>query len=102
VSSGFGGATAGNEWNLLPVVFLERPFRFTRDRLRASVTVFPFLGSPGQHYEGTKTKLVVSYKFSRFITGRLIYTTYDGGGRNSTYGQYNKWDNIGWELSYEF
>ncbi len=102
VSSGFGGATAGNEWNLLPVVFVERPFRFSRDRLRASVTVFPFLGAPGQHYEGTKTKLVVSYKFSRFITGRLIYTTYDGGGRNGTFGQYDKWDNIGWEISYEF
>lgn len=102
VSSGFGGATAGNEWNLLPVVHIERPFRFTRDRLRASVTVFPFLGSPGQHYEGTKSKLVVSYKFSRFITGRLIYTSYDGGGRNGSFGQYEKWDNIGWELSYEF
>ena len=70
VSSGFGGATAGNEWNLLPVVHIERPFRFTRDRLRASVTVFPFLSSPGQDYEGTKTKVVVSYKFSRFMTGR--------------------------------
>jgi hypothetical protein len=102
VSSGFGGATAGNEWNLLPVVYVERPFRFTRDRLRASVTVFPFLGAPGRHYEGTKTKLVVSYKLSRFITGRLIYTTYDGGGRDSTFGQYDKWDNVGWEVSYEF
>jgi hypothetical protein len=102
VGSGFGGATDKNEWTLLPVVFLEHPFRFTRDRLRASITVFPFLGGPGRHYEGTKTKLVASYKFSRFITGRLIYTTYDGGGRNSSYGQYNKWDNVGWELSYEF
>ena len=102
VSSGFGGATAGNEWNLLPIVHLERPFRFSRDRLRASITVFPFLGAPGSHYEGTKTKLVVTYKFSRFITGRLIYTSYDGGDRNTSYGQYNKWDNIGWELSYEF
>ena len=102
VGSGFGGATDKNEWTLLPVVYLEHPFRFTRDRLRASITVFPFLGGPGRHYEGTKTKLVASYKFSRFITGRLIYTTYDGGGRNSSYGQYNKWDNVGWELSYEF
>ena len=102
VSSGFGGATAGNEWNLLPVIHLERPFRFSRDRLRASITVFPFLGGPGRHYEGTKSKAVLAYKFSRFITGRLIYTSYDGGDRNSTYGQYDKWDNIGWELSYEF
>jgi hypothetical protein len=99
VSSGSGGTTAGNEWNLLLVVYVERPFRFTRDRLRASVTIFPFLGAPGRHYEGAKTKVVVSYKFSRFITGRLIYTTYDGGGRNSTCGQYDKWDNLGWEIS---
>lgn len=28
----------------------------------------------------------------------LIYTSYDGGGRNTSYGQYDKWDNIGWEL----
>ncbi len=46
--------------------------------------------------------IVGSRRFSRFITGRLIYTSYDGGGRNTSYGQYDKWDNIGWELSYEF
>ena len=79
-------------------------FALPADRLRASVTVFPFLGSPGQHYEGTKTKLVIAYKFSRFITGRLIYTTYDGGGRSFLVftRQYDKWDNVGWEVSYEF
>jgi hypothetical protein len=98
VGSGFGGTTYKNEWKLLPVVFLKYSFRFTRDRLLASVTVFPL---PDRHYEGTKTKLVVSYKFSRFIIGRLIYSTYDGGGRNNTYGQY-KWDNVSWKLSYEF
>ena len=32
------------------------------------------------HYEGTKTKLVLSYTFSRFVTGRLISLTYAGGG----------------------
>jgi hypothetical protein len=101
-SGGFGGATVGNEWNLLPVVHLERPFRFTRDRLRIALTVFPFLGGPTNEFEGTKTKLVFSYNLSQFITGRLIYTTYDGGGRNDAFGRYNKWDNIGWEVSYEF
>jgi hypothetical protein len=101
-SGGFGGATVGNEWNLLPVVHVERPFRFTRDRLRIALTVFPFLGGPNNEFEGAKTKLVFSYNFSQFITGWLIYTTYDGGGRNDAYGRYNKWDNIGWELSYEF
>jgi hypothetical protein len=102
VSGGFGGATAGNEWNLLPVVFVERPFRFTRDRLRIGHTVFPFFGAPNKHFEGIKNKLVISYNLSQFITVRLIYTTYDGGGRNDAFGQYDKWDNIGWEVSYEF
>lgn len=102
ISSGFGGASAGNEWDFLPVVFVEHPFRFTRDRLRASLTLFPFISGPRRNFEGIKTKVVLSYKFSQFITGKLIYTTYDGGGRNGAYGQYDKWDNIGWELSYEF
>ena len=32
-SPNFGGAF-GDEWNLIPVFLIERPFRFTRDRLR--------------------------------------------------------------------
>jgi hypothetical protein len=76
VSSGFGGATAGDEWNLLPVVHIERPFRFTRDRLRASVTIFPFFGAPGKHYEGTKSKLVVSYSLYRRRDESLVRVTY--------------------------
>jgi hypothetical protein len=102
VGGGFGGATAGSEWSFLPVLFFERPFRFTRDRLRISLTVWPFFSGPKKDFEGIKQKLIFSYRFSQFITGRLVYTTYEGGGRDGTYGQYNKWDNLGWELSYEF
>ena len=46
--------------------------------------------------------MVASYNFSQFITGKLIYTAYSSGGRTDLYGQYDKWDNIGWEISYEF
>jgi hypothetical protein len=98
---GFGGAF-GDEWNLIPVFFTERPFRFTRDRLRLSLTVSPFLSGPTRDWQGVKTKVVASYNFSQFITGRLIYTAYSSGDRTDIYGQYNKWDNIGWEVSYEF
>ncbi len=98
---GFGGAF-GDEWNLIPVFFIERPFRFTRDRLRLSLTVSPFLSGPTRDWQGVKTKVVASYNFSQFITGRLIYTAYSSGDRTDIYGQYNKWDNIGWEVSYEF
>jgi hypothetical protein len=42
------------------------------------------------------------YKFSQFVRGQLVYNGYDTGSGTDIYGQYNQWDNIGWELSYEF
>jgi hypothetical protein len=101
LGGGFGGAV-GDEWNLAPVFFIERPFRFTRDRLRVSFTATPLLSGPTRDWQGIKTRVVASYNFSQFITGRLIYTAYSSGERTDLYGQYNKWDNIGWEVSYEF
>jgi hypothetical protein len=98
---GFGGGF-GDEWNVIPVFFIERPFRFTRDRLRLSLTVAPFISGPVREWQGLKTKVVASYNFSQFITGKLIYTAYSSGARSDFYGQYDHWDNIGWEISYEF
>jgi hypothetical protein len=101
LGNGFGGAV-GDEWNLIPVFFIERPFRFTRDRLRLSLTVNPYISGPVREWQGIKTKAIASYNFSQFITGRIIYTAYSSGSRTDLYGQYGKWDNIGWEISYEF
>jgi len=101
LGNGFGGGV-GDEYNVIPVFFTERPFRFTRDRLRLSLTVSPYLSGPVKGWQGIKTKVVASYNFSQFVTGRLIYTAYSGGNRRDIYGQYDKWDNIGWEISYEF
>jgi hypothetical protein len=101
LGNGFGGAV-GDEWNLIPVLFIERPFRFTRDRLRISFTASPYVSGPVREWQGLKTKLIASYNFSQFITGKLIYTAYSAGGRTDIYGQYDRWDNVGWELSYEF
>ncbi len=98
---GFGGAYL-DEWNLVPVVYVDRPFLFTNDRLRVSFTAYPFLGGPRSSFQGLKTKLIASYTFSQFIVGRLIYTAYTGGKSADYYGQYREWDNVGWELSYEF
>ena len=98
---GFGGGF-GDEWSFVPVVFLSRPFAFSRDRLSMEATVFPLISGPEMGWGGLKTKLRFSYKFSQFVKGNLVYTGYDTGDSNDLYGQYNKWDNIGWELSYEF
>ena len=101
LGNGFGGAV-GDEWNVLPVFFVGRPFRFTRDRLNVSVTTIPWISGPNRKWQGIKTRLVATYNFSQFITGRLRYTTYDGGHGTDLYGLYGAYDNIGWELSYEF
>ena len=98
---GFGGGI-GDEWTVIPVGFFSRPFAFTRDRLSVEVTVFPTLSGPQADWQGIKSKLRFKYKFSQFVTGQFIYTGYDSGSDTDLYGQYEEWDNFGWELSYEF
>ena len=87
---------------MIPVGFFSRPFAFTRDRLSMEVTVFPTLSGPQADWQGIKSKLRFKYKFSQFVTGQFIYTGYDSGSDTDLYGQYEEWDNFGWELSYEF
>ena len=84
------------------MAFLSRPFGFTRDRLSMEATVFPVLSGPDRGWQGVKTKLRMIYKVSQFVKTQLVYNGYDGGAATDTYGQYNQWDNVGWELSYEF
>ncbi len=98
---GFGGGF-GDEWTLIPVAFFSRPFGFTRDRLSMEATVFPVISGPDRGWQGVKTKLRLIYKVSQFVKTQLVYNGYDGGSTTDTYGQYNHWDNVGWELSYEF
>lgn len=101
LGAGFGGAVA-DEWALVPVFFIERPFRFTRDRLATSLTVSPYISGPRRDFQGVKNKLVVSYDFSQYIEGKLIYTDYSGGAKDDLFGQYKRYDNIGVEFTYEF
>jgi hypothetical protein len=98
---GFGGAF-GDEWALVPLLYVERPIRATRDRLRLGGTVTPYFSGPERGFQGVKLKLNVAYEFSQFIKGRLVYTSYSGGDGADAYGQYRKWDTIGIELQYEF
>ncbi|MEX2482302.1 MAG: DUF1302 family protein [Gammaproteobacteria bacterium] len=98
---GFGGGI-GDEWSFFPVLFFSRPFGFTRDRLSLEFTAFPLISGPDAGWSGIKTKLRLIYKFSQFVRGQLVYNGYDSGSPSDFYGQYDKWDNIGWELSYEF
>lgn len=98
---GFGGGFV-DEWSVVPVFYLSRPFAFTRDRLTAQFTAFPVISGPDVGWQGIKTKLRIIYQFSQFVTGQFVYNGYDTGGPTDLYGQYDEWDNFGWELSYEF
>jgi hypothetical protein len=101
LGGGFGGAV-GDEWNFLPVFFIERPIRATRDRLNLSATITPLISGPGRGFQGIKTKLIAGYEVSQYIQASLIFTAYEGGDRDDLYGQFDDWDNIGIELRYEF
>ncbi|MBW1684719.1 MAG: hypothetical protein JRS35_06600 [Deltaproteobacteria bacterium] len=101
LGSGFGSAVE-DEWALIPVVSVSRPLRMTNDRLNLSVTVLPYISGPRRGLQGVKTRLVASYEFSQFISGRLMFTDYSGGDKTDLFGQYKKWKNIGVELQYEF
>jgi hypothetical protein len=98
---GFGGAF-GDEWALVPLLYVERPIRATRDRLRLGGTITPYYSGPDRGFQGVKLKLNVAYEFSQFIKGKLVYTSFSGGDGSDAYGQYRKWDTIGVELQYEF
>ena len=101
LGAGLGGAI-GDEWNFLPVLFVEKPIRATRDRLKLNGTITPLLSGPERGLQGVKTKFVAAYEVSQYIRAKLIYTAYSGGDPDDLYGQYDEWDNIGMELQYEF
>lgn len=98
---GFAGGI-GDEWTVIPVVNFSRPFAFTRDRLSMELTFFPVVSGPQADWQGLKSKLRFKYKFSQFVQGQLVYNGYDSGTNTGLYGQYEEWDNVSWELSYEF
>ncbi len=97
----FGGGL-NDEWSFIPVLYLTRPFSFSKDRMSADLTLYPVVSGSDTGWGGLKTKIGINYKFSNFVKGRMALNRYDGGTNSDFYGQFNKWDNIGWELSYEF
>jgi hypothetical protein len=101
LGGGFGGPVA-DEWALVPVVFIERPFRFTRDRLSLAATFSPYISQPTRDFQGLKTRIALGYQFSQYIDMKLIYTEYLGGDSDDLFGQYRSYDNLGIELQYEF
>jgi hypothetical protein len=101
LGSGFGGAV-GDKWALAPVLFMEKPIRATRDRLKFSATITPYISWPNRGFQGAKTKVTASYELSQYIRSKITYTAYSGGDKDDLFGQYGDWDNIGIEFGYDF
>jgi hypothetical protein len=70
--------------------------------MKIEVTAFPLISGSDTGWGGIKTKVRLRYKFSQFLNGEFRYTGYDSGSDSDYYGQFNKYDNFGWELNYEF
>ena len=96
------GGGIGDEWSLIPLVHVSRPFAFSKDRMKLEVTAFPLISGSDTGWGGIKTKVRLRYQFSQFINGEFRYTGYDSGDSGDYYGHFNKYDNVGWELNYEF
>jgi hypothetical protein len=101
LGAGFGGGFDA-EWTLIPVVFFAHPFASSGDRLSLDITALPTISGSGVGWGGLKTKVRLSYDLSQFVKARMIYTGYDFAGDTDIFGAYGEWDNLGWELSYEF
>jgi hypothetical protein len=101
LGAGFGGGF-GAEWTLVPVVFFSRPFSSSGDRLSLDITTLPAISGSDVGWGGLKTKVRLSYDLSQFVKARMIYTGYDFADSTDIFGAYGKWDNVGWEISYEF
>jgi hypothetical protein len=96
------GGSFGDEWALIPVVYLARPFAFTRDRLSVQFTAFPALSGANRDGLGLKTQLRGKYKLLQFVSSQLIYNRYDTSDATDADGQHGRRDNFGRDVNYQF
>jgi hypothetical protein len=90
-----------NRWSLTHLLMVGRWFESLENRLNLTVYSFLSTGGPVNSWQGTKTQVVLTYLFSDYVEGKLHYTDYSGESED-IYGQYDLWDNVGWEMLYKF
>lgn len=90
-----------NRWSLGHLFMVGKWFESFENRLNLTVYTFLNTGGPVNKWQGTKTQFVLSYRFSDYIEGKLHYVDYSGDP-GDIYGQYDLWDNVGWEVVYKF
>ncbi|MCP4578292.1 MAG: hypothetical protein GY846_18635 [Deltaproteobacteria bacterium] len=99
--SGWRESLGFNRWSLGHIFFVNKIWRSLEDRLFTSFYTFISTGGPLNGWQGTKSQLIITWKFSDNIEAKLVYSDYRGGD-NDLYGQFDLWDNVGWEINYVF
>lgn len=90
-----------NRRSLGHVFFINKTYRSFEDRLNTCLYTFISTGSPLNKWQGMKSILLIRWVCSDNIQIKLTYTDYRGGD-NDLYGQFDLWDNVGWEIKYAF
>jgi len=82
-------------------ITLAKSYEFTADRLSTFYYMSGFANAHPSENEGWRHLLEVRWKVSDYINTMLYYEWYDGD-RMGIYGAYDKYDNIGMYIKYEF
>jgi hypothetical protein len=90
-----------NKWSLIHLFYITKTFPRFEDRLNFTIYSFLNTGGPVNECQGVRTQSVLSWKFSDYLEAKLHHVDYRGS-RKDPYGQYELWDNVGWEILYNF
>ena len=83
------------------LLVLAKSYEFTGDRLSTVLYVHGYFNAHPSEQEGLRHLFEVRWKVSDYISTRLYYEWYDGDYRGG-YGAYDKFDNVGLYIKYEF
>ena len=99
--SGWKESLGVNRWSLGHLFFIMKTWESFEDRLITYYYTFLLTGGPRNKWGGMKNNFIVEWKFSDYMRMKLQYIDYHGGD-SDPYGQFDLWDNFGWELTYNF
>jgi hypothetical protein len=83
------------------LIVLSKSYEFTGDRLNTTLFSLGFANANPSDNEGWRNLFQVRWKVSDYISTILYYEWYNGD-RMGIYGSYDKFDNVGWYVKYEF
>ena len=83
------------------LLVFSKSYEFTADRLNTTYYMLGFANAHPSENEGWRHLLEVRWKVSDYISTMLYYEWYNGD-QMGIYGAYNKYDNVGMYIKYEF